>query len=144
MELLNKILGIGSYEMENSRLEEDNKYLTEELAVQKEMNISLASRIVNLEHEVKELREEPDRIIEQEVIKHTIALEEQYKDDLWHRSYNAGRQDAYREMGVKSAIDRWQKKKEALGIGVVDITDDLVDVLGDDEITIDDLIELEV
>jgi hypothetical protein len=101
-ELLRKIFGLGSYEMECDRLKDDNDFLTKELATQKEANVVLADTIVDLQNQIDRLREEPDRIIQEEIVNHSLELDKQYEDFMNHKWYGIGRQDAYREMGIKN------------------------------------------
>lgn len=101
-ELLRKIFGLGSYEMECDRLQEENDFLLNKLNLQLEANKSLADTIVDLQNQIEVLREEPDRIIQEEIIKHSLELDKQYEDFMNHKWYGIGRQDVYREMGIKN------------------------------------------
>lgn len=101
-ELLIKIFGIDTYEMENERLNDEIGRLDKMLSQLNETNKVLASDIIKLEDEIELLQKDPDQYVEREVEKRMIAYEKAHECEMNHRWYGIGRQDAYREMGIKN------------------------------------------
>ena len=155
-ELLIKILGIDTYEMENERLNDEIDRLNQMLQQINETNKVLASDIIKREKENSLLKEDPEQYIETEVERRTLSYEKEHECDMNHRWYGIGRQDAYREMGI------WNIEAHKRGnVLVMDKNGDVFELIQDledvqeemdskvsayleDSITIDDLEELGV
>ncbi len=143
-----KVLGIDTYEMENERLNDEIERLNKMLAQVNETNKVLASDIIKQEKELDLLREDPDQYIEKEVERRTLAYEKAHECDMNHRWYCVGRQDAYREMGIKNIEAHKRGNVLALIDGeVIELITDLEDVTAEveeattsDEIKIEDLV----
>ena len=86
----------------NKELIERNERLEKALDIQKSANKSIADRCISLENKLELLTQDAEQYIEIETERRKMELEEQYKDQMNHRWYNAGRQDAYREMGTRA------------------------------------------
>lgn len=90
----------------NKELIEHNERLKKALDIQKSANKSIADRCISLENKLELLTQDAEQYIEIETERRKMELEDQYKDQMNHRWYNAGRQDAYREMGIRALESR--------------------------------------
>ena len=90
----------------NKELIERNERLKKALDIQKSANKSIADRCIALENKLELLTQDAEQYIEIETERRKMELEDQYKDQMNHRWYNAGRQDAYREMGIRALESR--------------------------------------
>lgn len=90
----------------NKELIEHNERLKKALDIQKSANKSIADRCIALENKLELLTQDAEQYIEIETERRKMELEDQYKDQMNHRWYNAGRQDAYREMGIRALESR--------------------------------------
>ena len=132
----------------NKELIKENEYLKKTLEIQQGANKSLADRCISLENKLELLEKDAEQYIEIETERRKMELEDQYKDQMNHKWYGIGRQDAYREMGIK-AIEA-NKRGNSLRIlengEIVELITDLEDFTANtketttaDEIEIEDL-----
>ena len=147
-ELLIKIFGIDNYEFENERLNDEIDRLNQMLQQVNETNKVLASDIIKLEKENSLLKEDPEQYIETEVERRTLSYEKEHECDMNHRWYGIGRQDAYREMGIRALESRKAGTTmyyiKDTGEVIEDITKDLEDLtVYTNETTTSDEIEIE-
>lgn len=119
--------------------------------------VQLNSSLTNLLSKAKEDLE--NLIAEHEKLQASFELMKQ-KPEYWNQerekliqelkrqcnhAYNAGRQDAYNELGVKALEVKRNGNTLYItedGDMIEDISDNLENIFGDDEITIDDLLEV--
>lgn len=153
-EKLAEMFGIDTYKKENDKLATDNNRLAKELEHQKATTMTLTDTLIDLELKIQLLKKEPEKYIQEEVQRQVELFERTYKERLKHRYKAEGRFEAYSEMGI------WRLKAIKHGNCLVmdkngevyELLQDLEDVkadadslmTSDDEITIDDLIEVEV
>lgn len=151
VEWINKLFGNEEdkrlYER-NKELIDDNERLERSLAILREANKNIADRCVSLENKLELLEKDAEQYIEIETERRLTQLEDEYQDKMEHKWYGIGRQDAYREMGIKNIEAHRRGNVLALVDGeVIELITDLEDVKSDvdgtttaDEIQINDLI----
>lgn len=134
----------------NKELIERNERLKKALDIQKSANKSIADRCIALENKLELLTQDAEQYFEIETERRKMELEDQYKDQMNHRWYGIGRQDAYREMGIWNI--EAHKRENVLVMDrngdVFELLPDLEDVKAEsdnpttsDEIQINDLID---
>lgn len=101
-DIIAKLFGIETYKLQNDRLAEDNNKLAKMFEEEKAINKSLAADFVKMEEELRLLKADPEQYIEVEVEKRMMQYEKEHKCEMNHKWYGIGRQDAYREMGIKN------------------------------------------
>lgn len=132
----------------NKELLARNEQLEKTLDIQKRANVEIANRCIAVEEELELLKTDTEQYIEVEVEKRMMAYEKEHDCEMNHKWYCIGRQDAYREMGIK-AIEA-NKRGNSLRIlengEIVELITDLEDVTANtketttaDEIEIEDL-----
>ena len=132
----------------NKELIKENEYLKKTLDIQQGANKSIADRCIALENKLELLEKDAEQYIEAEVEKRMMQYEKEHNCEMNHKWYCIGRQDAYREMGIK-AIEA-NKRGNSLRIlengEIVELITDLEDVTAKttetttaDEIEIEDL-----
>lgn len=134
----------------NKKLIKQNEHLHKALDIQKRANKGIADRCISLENKLELLEKDAEQFIEIETERRLMQLEDEYKDKMEHKWYCIGRQDAYREMGIKNIEAHKRGNVLALVDGeVIELITDLEDVTADvegvttsDEIKIDDLVEV--
>lgn len=151
VEWINKLFGNEEdkrlYER-NKELIDDNERLERSLAILREANKNIADRCVSLENKLELLEKDAEQYIEIETERRLMQLEDEYQDKMEHKWYGIGRQDAYREMGIRNIEAHRRGNVLALVDGeVIELITDLEDVKSDvdgtttaDEIQINDLI----
>lgn len=145
--LLNKERFIEAFD----ELQKNNKKIAQQLETQKAVNKQLAGDFIKLEEKVKLLESDPEQYIEAEIEKRALDLEAEYEEKMNHKWYGIGRQDAYREMGIKS-IEAHERGNILVQLPNGDIVEQILGledvkpsgdgVLSADEIIIDDLVEV--
>lgn len=114
----------------NKELLAHNEQLEKTLEIQKRANAEIANRCIAVEEELELLKTDTEQYIEVEVEKRMIAYEKEHNCEMNHKWYGIGRQDAYREMGIK-AIEA-NKRGNSLRIlengEIVELITDLEDV----------------
>ncbi len=132
----------------NKELLARNERLKKALDIQKSANVEIANRCIAVEEELELLKTDTEQYIEIEVEKRMMQYEKEHSCEMNHKWYGIGRQDAYREMGIK-AIEA-NKRGNSLRIlengEIVELITDLEDVTANtketttaDEIKIEDL-----
>lgn len=105
VEWINKLFGNEEdkrlYER-NKELIDDNERLERSLAILREANKNIADRCVSLENKLELLEKDAEQYIEIETERRLMQLEDEYQDKMEHKWYGIGRQDAYREMGIRN------------------------------------------
>lgn len=144
--LLNKERFIEAFD----ELQKNNKKIAQQLETQKAVNKQLAGDFIKLEEKVKLLESDPEQYIEAEIEKRALDLEAEYEEKMNHKWYGIGRQDAYREMGIKS-IEAHERGNILVQLPNGDIVEQILDledvkpstdgVVSDDVIFINDLID---
>lgn len=144
--LLNKERFIEAFD----ELQKNNKKIAQELETQKAVNKRHAGDFIKLEEKVKLLESDPEQYIEAEIEKRTLDLEAEYESKMNHKWYGIGRQDAYREMGIRS-IEAHEHGNILVQLpngdiveqilGLEDVKPSTDGVVSGDEIIIDDLID---
>jgi len=102
MGVLDRLLNQDSFTEAFDKLQENHKKLVSEYETQKAVNKELAEDYILLEQKLSVLELDPEAYIEAEIEKRTLDLEAEYEEKMNHKWYGIGRQDAYREMGIKS------------------------------------------
>ena len=102
MGMLDRLLNQDSFTEAFDELQKNHKKVSEELEKQKAVNKELAYGYIKLEQKLKEIEQDPEAYIEKEIEKRTLDLEAEYEEKMNHKWYGIGRQDAYREMGIRS------------------------------------------
>lgn len=102
MGMLDRLLNQDSFTEAFDKLQENHKKLVSEYETQKAVNKELAEDYIRLEEKYRVIAMDPEQYIEAEIEKRTLDLEAEYEEKMNHKWYGIGRQDAYREMGIKS------------------------------------------
>lgn len=102
MGMLDRLLNQDSFTEAFDELQKNHKKVSEELEKQKAVNKELAYGYIKLEQKLKEIEQDPEAYIEKEIEKRTLNLETEYEEKMNHKWYGIGRQDAYREMGIRN------------------------------------------
>lgn len=102
MGMLDRLLNQDSFTEAFDKLQENHKKLSEEHETQKAVMKELADDYVRLEQKCRLLELDPEQYIETELEKRTLELEKEYAERMQHKWYGIGRQDAYREMGIRN------------------------------------------
>ena len=145
-DIIAKIFGIETYKLQNDRLAEDNNKLARMFEEEKAINKSLAADFVKMEDELRVLKADPEQYIEVEVEKRMMQYEKEHNCEMNHKWYGIGRQDAYREMGIKAieAKERGNSLRILENGEIVELITDLEDVTANTkEETTTDAIEIE-
>lgn len=130
----------------NKELIEHNERLEKALDIQKSANKSIADRCISLENKLELLTQDAEQYIEIETERRKMELEDEYKDQMNHRWYNAGRTDAYAEMGIRAitAKERGNSLRILENGEIVELITELEDVTANTkETTTTDAIEIE-
>lgn len=152
-EFLMKLFGIKTYEEEYLKLQDKNKNNERSIKTLNDTNRVLALQVIHLEDEVELLKKDPEMYIEEEIEKRWLEKEKELTENMNHKWYGIGRQDAFREMGIKS-IEAHERGNILVQLPNGDIVEQILDledvkpssdgVLSADEIIIDDLVEVSV
>lgn len=156
MGVLDRLLNQDSFTEAFDELQKNHKKVSEELEKQKAVNKELAYGYIKLEQKLKEIEQDPEAYIEKEIEKRTLDLEAEYEEKMNHKWYGIGRQDAYREMGIRNIeahehgnilvqLPNGDIVEQILGLEDVEIIplEQATEFSGSlDEIIIDDLVEL--
>lgn len=157
MGVLDRLLNQDSFTEAFDKLQENHKKLVAEYETQKAVNKELANDFIKLEQKLKEIEQDPEAYIEKEIEKRTLDLEAEYAEKMNHKWYGIGRQDAYREMGIRS-IEAHERGNILIQLPNGDIVEQILDLEDvnyehatlvdikeplNDEILIDDLVEVE-
>ena len=102
MGVLDRLLNQDSFTEAFDKLQENHKKLVSEYETQKAVNKELAEDYIRLEQKLSVLELDPEQYIEAEIEKRTLDLEAEYAEKMNHKWYGIGRQDAYREMGIRN------------------------------------------
>lgn len=163
MGVLDRLLNQDSFTEAFDKLQANYRRLSEEYETQKAVNRELADDFIRLEQKVSVLELDPEQYIEAEIEKRTLDLEAEYAEKMNHKWYGIGRQDAYREMGIRNIeahehgnilvqLPNGDIVEQILGLEDVSVdnmthSNEVVAIKGnlvlpDDEILIDDLVEV--
>jgi len=149
-EFITDVFNIQTYEYENGRLAEEKNNLAYMLETEKATSAALARKLVVSEAENEALKKDVTTYIENAVNNRVALIEAEMTDAMNHKWYNAGRFDAYADMGIRNieAHERGNQLIRTPDGEIVELILGLEDVTGKtyshdeawDEIKIDDLI----
>lgn len=99
--ILDRLLNKEDFTEAFDELQKNHQKLGEEFEKQKRVNQVLASDLLKAEKERDLLKEDPEQYIEQEVERRLMKLEKELTENMNHKWYCIGRQDAYAQMGIR-------------------------------------------
>lgn len=148
MALIDRLLNKEDFTKSFDELQKSYRRLAEQFEEQKKTTTILAEDLLQAEEERDLLKTDPEQYIEREVERRLLTLEEELKENMNHKWYCVGRQDAYAEMGIRVLDAKKRGDQVEITLDEDGKIDGVTEVINDidkycNEIEIDDLVDVQ-